>query len=119
MLRIFKWGFAIWTMFSVVIKPNTNCGRCSFSQKGQPHLVQQVDGIWHNGGWSQYCRVPAETVYSVPPQITLRQAVLIEPFSCIVHGLDLLMPLAKSSNVLICGSGIIGLLWTSLFYFHG
>lgn len=61
----------------------------------------------------------AETIHPVPPQITLRQAALCEPYSCIAHGFDLLIPLATSSNVLICGSGIIGLLWTCLLHFHG
>ena len=107
-----------------MINPNTNCGRCSFCQNGQPHFcetggLRSSVGIWRNGGWSHYCLVPAETIHAVPPQLTLRQAALIEPFSCIAHGFDLLMPLATSSNVLICGSGIIGLLWASLLHFHG
>ena len=110
--------------FRVVINPNTNCGRCSFCQEGQPHFcktgsIRSSFGVWRNGGWSQYCRVSAETIYHVPPQITLRQAALCEPYSCIAHGYDLLTPLATSSNVLICGSGIIGLLWACLLHFHG
>lgn len=108
----------------MVVNPNTNCGRCSFCQKAQPHFcktggIRSTVGIWRNGGWSQYCRVPVETVYTIPPQITLRQAALVEPFSCIAHGFDLLMPLATTSDILICGSGIIGLLWASLLHFHG
>ena len=108
----------------MVINPNTNCGRCSFCQKGQPHFcktggIRSTVGIWRNGGWSQYCRVFSETIHHVPPQITLRQAALCEPYSCIAHGFDLLTPLATSSNVLICGSGIIGLLWACLLHFHG
>lgn len=108
----------------MVINPNTNCGRCSFCQKAQPHFcksggIRSTVGIWRNGGWSQYCRVPVETVFTIPPQITLRQAALVEPFSCIARGFDLLMPLATTSDILICGSGIIGLLWASLLHFHG
>lgn len=108
----------------VVINPNTNCGRCSFCTKGQPHFcktggISSTIGIWRNGGWSQYCRVPAETVHIVPPQVTLRQAALCEPYSCILHGFDMLMPLATSSDILICGAGIIGLLWSCLLHFHG
>lgn len=107
-----------------MINPNTNCGRCSFCQKGQPHFcktggIRSTIGIWRNGGWSQYCRVAAETIHHVPPQITLRQAALCEPYSCIAHGFDLLIPLATSSHVLVCGSGIIGLLWVCLLHFHG
>lgn len=107
-----------------MINPNSNCGSCNFCQKGQPHFcktggIRSSVGIWRNGGWSQYCRVSAEAIHLVPPLIPLRQAALCEPFSCIAHGFDLLMPLTTSSDILICGSGIIGLLFACLLHFHG
>lgn len=108
----------------VVINPNSYCNMCQFCVKGSPHFcvsggIHSTIGIWRNGGWSQYCRVPASSVHILPPQITLRQGILCEPFSCIAHGYDLLSPLASDAQVLVCGAGIIGLLWSCMLHFHG
>ena len=110
--------------FSVVINPNSHCGMCSYCYKGQPHFcytgaLHSTIGICRNGGWSQYSRVSTDSVVAVPPQISLRQAVLCEPLSCIAHAFDLLMPLPTTSHILVCGSGIIGLLLACLLHFHG
>ena len=111
-------------LYSVVINPSDQCHRCQFCLRGSPHFckndgIHSSIGVWRNGGWSQYCRVPASNMHILPPQITLRQAALCEPLSCIAHGFDLLLPLATDSQILICGAGIIGLLWSCLLHFHG
>lgn len=58
-------------------------------------------------------------VYVLPPQVSLRQAALCEPISCIVHGFDQLSPLATDANILICGAGFWGLFWSCLLHHYG
>ena len=97
---------------------------CSYCQRGSPHFcntggVRSAIGIWRNGGWSQYCRVPVSCVHILPPQISLRQAALCEPMSCAIHGFDQLTPLPTDANILICGAGFWGLIWSCLLHHHG
>lgn len=97
---------------------------CLYCQRGNPHFcnnsgVHSTLGIWRNGGWSQYCRVPVSCVHILPPQVSLRQASLCEPISCAVHGFDLLSPLPTDADILICGAGFWGLVWSCLLHYYG
>lgn len=47
------------------------------------------------------------------------QAALAEPLSCLAHGWDVINPVNVGTNVLVIGSGIIGLLWACLLHLHG
>lgn len=108
----------------VVVNPNNNCHVCEYCTNGQPHFcktggLRSTVGIWRNGGWSNFCRVPACLVYKVPDNLPFDKAVLVEPFSCICRGYDRLGDVPSESKILICGAGIIGLLWASLLHFKG
>lgn len=46
-------------------------------------------------------------------------ALLCEPLSCVVHGLDKLHDLDMCCNILVIGAGIIGLLWSCLLHVKG
>lgn len=58
-------------------------------------------------------------VHVVPDDVSLEQAVLTEPLSCLAHGWNRLNGVDVGSNVLIIGAGIIGLLWASMLHLHG
>ena len=108
----------------VVINPNSSCGNCHYCFKGQPHFcpvgaINNTIGLWRNGGWAHFCRVPASQVHPIPTQITLEAAVFVEPISCILRGWDQLAPLPTDADILICGAGIIGLLFASIAHFRG
>jgi len=108
----------------VVVNPNNNCHICSHCAKGNPHYcttggIRSTVGIWKNGGWANYCRVQSCLVYKIPDDISLAKAALIEPFSCIVRGWRNLGSIDSSSKVLVCGGGVIGLLWSCLLHHHG
>lgn len=51
--------------------------------------------------------------------MSLQQAVLAEPMSCIAHGWNRMNPIHVGEKVLVLGAGIIGLLWTSMLHLHG
>ena len=106
------------------MNPSSSCGKCHYCFKGKPHFcptggIRSAIGLWRNGGWAHFCRVPAAQVFPIPTQITLGMAVFVEPISCILRGWDQLMPLPTDADILICGTGIIGLLFASVAHFFG
>jgi len=108
----------------VVVNPNNNCHVCSYCIQGQIHFcktggLRSTVGIWRNGGWSQFCRVPSCLVHKVPDNLPLRLAALVEPYSCICRGFHQLGEVNPEAKILICGAGIIGLLWSTLLHFKG
>ncbi|XP_001639828.2 D-arabinitol dehydrogenase 1 [Nematostella vectensis] len=108
----------------VVVNPNSSCNTCKACRRGQPHFCEKggtgsAIGVWKNGGWTQYARVHAPNIHIVPPQVSLKQAALCEPISCVLHGLDKLHPAARDSKILVSGTGVTGLLWMCILHFHG
>jgi len=108
----------------IAVDPNSGCHNCESCHGGNYHYCQvgginNTVGIWRDGGWAQYCKVAAEQVYKVPENITLEQAVLTEPLSCIAHGWDRIAPIPVGLRILILGAGIIGNLWASILHHQG
>lgn len=108
----------------VVINPNTSCGMCDNCTKGLPHFckfegVKGTIGIRRNGGWAQYCRLPAKNVVPLPHQLSFELGLLLEPMSCVTHGWNLLQPISPDSEILVCGAGSMGLLFMCLLHFRG
>lgn len=108
----------------VVVDPNNGCSVCDMCSGGEYHLCQTSSinstvGIFKNGGWAQYCRVPADQVYRLPQSISLQIGALSEPMSCLSHGWDRLSPVAMGSRILIQGAGIIGALWLTTLHHMG
>lgn len=104
--------------------PNSGCSTCRPCTSGNPHYCEtggldSTIGIHCDGGWAQYCVVPAKQVYKLLPNITLEQAALTEPLSCVSHGWDRIKPIPIGSQILIMGAGIIGNLWASLLHVQG
>ncbi|XP_069685586.1 uncharacterized protein [Periplaneta americana] len=109
---------------NVVLDPESGCNTCDYCHNGNYHYcktgaLNNAVGIYRHGGWAQFCKVPAEQVHKLPPNIPLERAVLTEPLSCIAHGWDIASPLPVGSKILILGSGIIGNLWVSILHLQG
>uniref|UniRef100_A0A1B6DVG1 Enoyl reductase (ER) domain-containing protein n=1 Tax=Clastoptera arizonana TaxID=38151 RepID=A0A1B6DVG1_9HEMI len=108
----------------VVIDPESCCNVCSFCTTGSYHLcetggINSTIGIFSNGGWAQFCKVPARQVYRVPDGMLLKQVVLCEPLSCIIHAWEKIGQIEIGSHILIIGAGIIGNLWCSVLHHAG
>ncbi|XP_054276162.1 uncharacterized protein LOC128995239 [Macrosteles quadrilineatus] len=108
----------------VVIDPNRGCSVCEFCRRGQYNLcvsggIDSLIGIFTDGGWAQYCKVPARQAHKIPDNLPFHLAILCEPLSCVVHGLDRIAPVSVASRILILGAGIIGNLWTAAFHHLG
>jgi len=108
----------------VVVNPNSNCDVCKYCTRGDPHFckvggIRSTVGIWKNGGWAQYCKVSGVLAYKLPDEIPMQLGVFCEPLSCLARGWENMEPIRSDSSVLVCGAGIIGLLWASVFHLRG
>ena len=98
----------------VAVDPNNYCTACEYCRRGQVQfcLNNKPLGVFRNGGWAEYCAVPAALVHPVPTGIDPAWAALTEPLSCILHGWDRIQPVLPQQRILILGAGLIGLLWS-------
>ncbi|XP_021918601.1 D-arabinitol dehydrogenase 1-like isoform X1 [Zootermopsis nevadensis] len=109
---------------NVAVDPNSGCFTCDACHSGNYHYcsgggIDKITGIYQNGGWAEFCVVPADQVHKLPKNISLQQAGLTEPLSCVAHGWDRITPIAVGSRILILGAGIIGNLWASVLHLQG
>jgi NADPH2:quinone reductase len=99
----------------VAIEPNLYCGHCEFCRTGHENLCLNYTalGVTTAGAIAQYVSVPIGKAYALPDSISLREAALIEPVSCAVHGMHSLNP-RSGDTFLIVGAGTMGLLLLQL-----
>ncbi|PSN45209.1 hypothetical protein C0J52_07142 [Blattella germanica] len=108
----------------VAVDPNSPCSSCDACHAGRYQCCKMSGltasiGMWSDGGWAQYSKVSAEQVHKIADKITLEQAALTEPLSCVAHGFDMISPVPVGSTILIQGAGIIGNLWAAVMHLQG
>ncbi len=95
----------------VAVDPSLFCGQCVYCRRQRGNLCQYwgATGDTVNGAFADYVTVPAGNAYPIPDSLEWGPAALVEPLSCVVHGLRrLAMP--PGSELLVVGAGTIGLL---------
>ncbi len=99
----------------VAVDPSLFCGRCEFCKLGRGNLCSNWNAIGDtvNGAFAEYVAVPAANAYPLPGHVSYREAALIEPVSCAVHGIHRLLP-RLGDSFLIVGAGTMGLLLLQL-----
>jgi len=99
----------------VTIDPNIVCGVCSFCRRGEIQLCEHLTaiGLNRNGGFSEYCAVPAKQAYRLPDALPLEAGAFAEPLACCLHGLDRAR-FSPGLKVVILGGGAIGQLMLQL-----
>lgn len=99
----------------VAINPNLPCGRCRYCLRGQVNLCQDntAVGVTRDGGFSEYCAVPAALVLPLPEPVSLLAGALAEPVSCCLHGMDRARTRSGDTAVIL-GGGTIGLILMQL-----
>ncbi len=104
----------------VCVDPNKLCGSCDFCHSGKGHFCTSMVGIGTtvDGGFEEYCAVPASQVYKVDGNVTFEQAAMAEPVSCCLHGIEL-CNITCGDTVLIIGCGMIGLIMLQLARLSG
>ena len=104
----------------VTIDPNIVDHTCYFCRRGEINLCENLTavGVNFDGGYAEFCRVPAVQVYKVPDGVSLDEAAMAEPLACCIHGADQanIMP---GSTVVVLGAGSIGLILVQLARISG
>ena len=105
----------------VIICPAFYCGRCHNCRSGLQHYCEYGGGIggegfenvW-DGGFAEYVRVPAMTLYHKPASIPFPTAAITEPLAGSYKGLILYSQMTVAEDVVIIGAGSMGLLLTQI-----
>jgi L-iditol 2-dehydrogenase len=92
------------------------CGQCEYCRAGRNNLCdrREVLGVScgdyrRYGAFAEFVAVPERIVYSLPDEVPLEHAALIEAVSVAVHAVGL-APLTDADDVVVIGAGMIGLL---------
>jgi L-iditol 2-dehydrogenase len=95
----------------VTVEPQIACKRCQYCLSGHYNLCTNkiVLGTkeWP-GSLGEYITAPEEVAYKLPNHVLYEAGAFVEPLSVGVHAVRV-AHLAKDDNVLIAGSGSIGL----------
>jgi 2-desacetyl-2-hydroxyethyl bacteriochlorophyllide A dehydrogenase len=104
----------------VAVQPNLYCGHCEFCRTGRENLCLNyfAIGVTVDGACAEYVTVPAAQAYILPAQLSFREAALIEPLSCAVHGMNQLKS-RPGDTFLIVGAGTMGLILAQLALHSG
>lgn len=104
----------------VCVDPNKLCNSCYYCKSGIGHFCENMIGIGTtvNGGFAEYCAVPASQVYKFPESTSFEEAAMTEPVACCLHGMDM-CDISCGDTVLIIGGGMIGLIMLQLAKLNG
>jgi len=94
------------------------CGRCPRCLEGRMNICEHLTDHIALGTYADYIRLPADIVrlnlFSKPAELSYIEAAFLEPFSCVVHGWNVVRRAAAAQplphSVAIIGAGTIGLL---------
>lgn len=99
---------------AVMLVHTAPCGECQYCKKGLFNLCEILKKDMMLGAFSQYVavgsRIVKHNMFHKPEHIDFEEAAFLEPLSCIVHGVNTLLPM-KSDKILIIGTGPVGLLF--------
>ena len=93
----------------VVVQSVIGCGRCDSCDAGLPnHCGRRVTiGVHADGGFAEYCAVPAANVYPVPPGVSLENVALLQPFAIAAYALEV-GSVRPGDRIGVWGVGAIG-----------
>lgn len=96
----------------VAADPNLPCGTCRPCRAERSNLCDNYSaiGVTRAGACAEYVAVPATTCRVLPEGFPLGVAALIEPMSCVIHGLDRIPSQPRSARWLVYGAGTVGTL---------
>ena len=99
----------------VVVANSAPCGQCFYCRNRQENLCDDL--LFLNGAYAKSIVVPARLVQKnllwLKPETDFRDAALVEPLACVVHGIQDTQ-LRAGQRVLVIGAGPIGLMFVAL-----
>jgi len=120
--EIVKMGAAVrdFAVGDRVVADNTElCGHCFYCRRNQPLYCDHFTshGCNCSGGFAEFVAIRAEKVFRIR-NLSWREAIMTEPISCAVHGMDMI-GLRPGSEVLLFGAGPTGLVLSQLLRANG
>ncbi len=99
----------------VVVANSAPCGNCFFCKNDQENLCDDL--LFLNGAYADSIVVPSRLVEKnllrLKPETTFRDAALTEALACVAQGVAD-TKLRRGQNILVIGSGPIGLMFVAL-----
>ena len=94
----------------VVVQPLVYCGQCRYCRSGQTNLCANLCliGGEQPGGFAEQVAVPANSLFRVPENLSIRQAALIETLATTVHAFEQNL-FGVLRSVAVLGAGAQGL----------
>jgi len=91
--------------------PYFSCGQCERCRRGDGMVCMQIRGIGLGavpGAYAELVRVQPDNSLHVPPQVSFREAALVEPLAVGLHGVRR-SRLKRGETCIILGAGPIGI----------
>jgi 2-desacetyl-2-hydroxyethyl bacteriochlorophyllide A dehydrogenase len=91
------------------------CNRCRSCKSGETQWCERIEalGFTRPGGYAELVSVPARVVHRLPAHVSFDAAVLVEPASVVLHGLEKAQP-EPGEAVGVIGVGTLGSLAIAL-----
>jgi len=100
----------------VVAANSAPCGTCFYCVRGAQSMCENMY-IRLSGAFAEYIDIPAPLVdknlLRIPDAVSSRDAALLEPLACVVHGIDR-SGIKLGDTVVVNGAGPIGLMFVRL-----
>lgn len=95
----------------VGVDPNISCNQCRWCRSGARNLCPDLYpvGISVDGSCAEFVAVPRDVTYRLPDSLDPAVGALVEPLSCVLHGVDR-TPDWGSARTVVFGAGAIGLI---------
>ncbi len=98
---------------AVMAVPSAPCGQCYHCERQQENLCATLFDDYVLGGYAEYLKLPGRIVrtnlFHKPAHLSFNEAALLEPLSCVVHGLQQ-VTVRPDDTVVLIGAGAISLL---------
>jgi len=93
----------------VTVEPILPCGECEYCYRGKVNLCPNMShlGIFEDGCYADYVKVPAHRVHRLPDHVTDLEGAFVEPLACAINFIDK-SKLQPGNSVVILGGGSIG-----------
>ncbi|KAI2865405.1 hypothetical protein CBS12448_2035 [Aspergillus niger] len=94
-----------------VVRPTIFDRECTSCKQGYEYCCEKIGFIGlsgYGGGLAKYIVAPAEHFYTIPDNVSLEAAALVEPLAVAWHAVNI-SPFKPNDNVLVLGGGPVGI----------
>ncbi|GLA40346.1 hypothetical protein AnigIFM63309_007966 [Aspergillus niger] len=94
-----------------VVRPTIFDRECTSCKQGFEYCCEKIGFIGlsgYGGGLAKYIVAPAEHFYTIPDNVSLEAAALVEPLAVAWHAVNI-SPFKPNDNVLVLGGGPVGI----------